>query len=442
MKLTPQRMLFEGINFLLAVLFVIPLGVLIEQSCGVAPYHGCFIPCLAVIGFLFGRFSLQSSIQKGMLQCAIGFITATVLALFLSMGLGLATVLLTLLTAFFSVFFFFSARKAAYTVYAPMAVSGILLHLAVLLCFAAFEWDAGLSRFTSTVSIVFFLLTLFAFSAKGLRRSMHKGSGSKRVTYPAGMQMGNFLLVTGFILVAAFISNIYPIFNLFSQGFAVIMRGLIAIVAFLTSLFDRRTISGAYETEAESAVEVSAEDNIMNVEPKGEAGWITTGVEIFAFICVMLFVVYALYKLMRKLHDSGVQLPAFLRNIRDKFAPIQEEDYVDEAENLFDMKRMIADTRNNMKNALKKLRERPQKLEDFPDNRMKIRFAFQQLLKKVKLRNPGATAQTPNEIYRAEYDGEAEFREFMDYYNVAKYSDAKIPDEAAECAKEILKQKL
>ena len=84
MKLTPQRMLFEGINFLLAVLFVIPLGVLIEQSCGVAPYHGCFIPCLAVIGFLFGRFSLQSSIQKGMLQCAIGFITATVLALFLS----------------------------------------------------------------------------------------------------------------------------------------------------------------------------------------------------------------------------------------------------------------------------------------------------------------------------------------------------------------------
>ena len=441
MKLTPQRMLFEVINFLMAVLFVIPLGVVIEQGCGLAPYQCCFIPCLSVIGFLFGRFSLQSSIQKGMIQCGVGLIAATVFALVLSAGLGLATILMTLLTAFFSVFFFFSARKAAYTVYAPMAVSGILIHLVVLLCCTAFEWDAGLSRFTSAVSICFFLLTLFAFSAKGLRRSMHKGSGTKRVVYPTGMQMGNFLLVTGFILIAAFISNIYPIFRVFSQGFSVILKGLLAIVAFLSSHFERRT-TGASVVETESHVEVSAEDNLMAVEPKGEASWITTGVEIFAFICVMLFVIYALYKLIRKLHNSGIRLPGFLRNIRDKFAPIQDEDYVDESENLFDMKKMLSDTRSNMKNALKKLRERPQKLDDFPDNRMKIRFAFQQMLIKIKLRNPGASAQTPNEIYRAEYDGEEEFRAFIDYYNEAKYSNQEIPDDAAECARAILKQKL
>lgn len=441
MKLTPQRMLFEVINFLMTVLFVIPLGIAIEQFCGLPPYHCCFVPCLSAIGFLFGRFSLQSSIQKGMLQCAAGFILSTAAALFLSFGLGLATVLLTILTAFFSVFLFFTARKAAYTVYAPMAVSGILIHLVVMLCGIAFEWDAGLNRFTSIVSICFFLLSLFAFSAKGLRRSMHKGSGAKGVAYPAGMQMGNFLLVTGFILVAAFISNIYPIFQLFSQGFWVILRGLLAIVAFLSSLFDRRTIA-TNMTETESAVEVSAEDNLMDYTPKGEASWITTGVEIFAFICVLLFVAYALYKLMQKLHDSGVRLPAFLRNIRDRFAPIQEEDYIDESESLFDMKKMLSDTRNNMKNALKKIQERPQKLEDFPDNRMKIRFVFQQMLKRVKLRNPGAAAKTPNEIYRAEYDGETEFREFMDYYNAARYSDQELPDEAAECAKAIMKQKL
>lgn len=434
-------MLFEVINFLLAVLFVIPLGVFIEQMCGLAPYCGCFIPCLAVIGFLFGRFSLKSNITVCMIQCGVSLIAATILALVLSSGLGLAATLLPLLTAFFSVFFFFSARKAAYTVYAPMAVSGILIHLVVLLCCTAFEWNAGLSRFTSLVSISFFLLTLFALSAKGLRRSMHKGSGAKGVIYPAGMQMGNFLLVTGFILVAAFISNIYPIFQIFSQGFSIILKGLVAIVAFLSSLFDRRTI-GTNVTETESHVEVSAEDNIMAVEPKGEASWITTGVEIFAFICVMLFVVYALYKLMKKLHASGVRLPGFLRNIRDRFAPIQDEDYVDESESLFDMKKMLSDTRNNMKNALKKIRERPQKLDDFQDNRMKVRFAFQQMLKKVKLRNPGASSQTPNEIYRAEYDGEEEFQEFIAYYNEAKYSTKDIPDDAADCAKAILKQKL
>ena len=180
----------------------------------------------------------------------------------------------------------------------------------------------------------------------------------------------------------------------------------------------------------------------MDVEPKGEASWITTGVEIFAFICVMLFVVYALYKLMQKLRSSGVRLPGFIRSLRDKFAPIQDEDYEDESESLFDMKKVLSNTKDSMKKTLQKLRERPQKLDDFPDNRMKMRFAFQQLLKKVKIRNPGAAAQTPNEIYAAEYDGEEDFRAFMDYYNAAKYSDQAIPDDAADCARAILKQKM
>jgi hypothetical protein len=439
--MTKQRLLFEIINFLMALLFVIPLGVFVEQICGYPLYRCCFIPCLAVIGFLFGRASLTSSIQKAMILSGIGFVLSTALALILSWGLGLATVLLTLLTAFFSMFFYFSARKAAYTIYAPMAVGGILLHLLVLLCCEGFYWSDAVGKFTSTVSICFFLLTLFAFSAKGLRRSMHRGSADKRVVYPAGMQMGNFLLVAGFILVAAFISNIYPIFKVFSQGFAIVLKGLIAMFGFFTGLFDRRTISTTV-TEDEAATEVSAEDNIMNVEPKGEASWLTTGVEIFAFICVVLFFLYAAYKLVQKMRERGVQLPGFLRNLRDKFAPVVDEDYEDEAESLFDMKKMLSDTKDNMKNALKKIRERPQKLEDFPDDRMKIRFVFQQMLKRVKLRDPGAAAKTPNEIYHREYEGEEEFRTFLDYYNTAKYSDAPLPPDAAERAKSILKQKL
>ena len=95
-----------------------------------------------------------------------------------------------------------------------------------------------------------------------------------------------------------------------------------------------------------------------------------------------------------------------------------------------------------MANALKKLRERPQKLDDFPDSRMKIRFVFQQMLKRVKLRNPKAAAQTPNEIYEKEYAGEEDFRQFMDYYNQAKYSEDELPADAADLAQAILKQKL
>jgi hypothetical protein len=270
---------------------------------------------------------------------------------------------------------------------------------------------------------------------------MHRGSADKRVVYPAGMQMGNFLLVTGFILLAAFISNIYPIFQLFSTGFAVVIRAIIAFFAFFSSLFDRRTV-GMDVTEEEAAASVAEEDNIMAVDPKGEASWVTTGVEIFAFICVVLFFLYALYKLSQKLRDSGMRMPAFLRNLRDRFAPVIDEDYVDENESLFDMKQMLSDTRNNVANAIKRIRERPQKLDDFSDDRLKIRFVFQQMLKRVKMRNSRAISQTPNEIYEKEYAGEADFRQFIDYYNLARYSDNPMPEDASEIAHSIIKQKL
>ena len=441
MKLSMQRTLFEIINFMMTLLFVIPLGVFIEQLCGYPLYRCCLIPCVSVIGFIVGRVSLTKPMSVAMILSGVGLIVSLTLALFLSWGLGLATILLTLLTAFFSLFFFFSSRKAAYTIYAPMAVSGILIHLLVLLFCTGLEWPEQVGRFTSTVSICYFLLSLFAFSANGLRRSMHRGSADKRVVYPAGMQMGNFLLVTGFILLAAFISNIYPIFQIFSAGFAVVIRAIIAFFAFFSSLFDRRTV-GMDVTEEEAAASVADEDNIMAVDPKGEAGWVTTGVEIFAFICVVLFFLYAIYKLMQRLRDSGMRMPAFLRNLRDRFAPVVDEDYVDENESLFDMKQMLSDTRDNMKNALKKLRDRPQKLEDFPDDRMKIRFVFQQMLKRVKLRNNRAICQTPNEIYEKEYDGEEDFRQFMDYYNLARYSDDPMPEDASDVAQAIIKQKL
>lgn len=439
MKPTLQRMLFEIVNFLMALLFIIPVGVLIEQMCGYPLYRCCLIPCISSIGFIVGRFSLKSSATNAIILCIAAFLISTVLTLALSWNMGLATILLTICTAFFSIFFFFSARKAAYTIYAPMAIGGIILHLGILLCCAGFHWDAKVNRFTSIISICFFLLTLFSFSAKGLRRSMYRGSGDKRVIYPACMQMGNFLLVTGFILAAVFISNIYPIFHLFSQGFTVFLNWLISALAFLSSLFERKTVSTV--PEEESVSEIPAEDNIMNVEPKGEASWITTGVEIFAFLCVMLLVIYAVYKLIQRIHASGIRIPNFLQNLRDKFAPIAEEDYIDETENLFDMKKVLSDTRSNIKKAFAKLRERPQKIEDFPDNRTKVRFAFQQLLKKVKARNPNIISQTPNEIYEKEYAGDQNFREFMDYYNQAKYSNRPLTNEAADCAKEILKQK-
>ncbi len=439
MKISVQRTLFEIINFALSALFVIPLGVLAEQLCGYPLYTCCLVPMLSVLGHLAGRLSMKMPAPVAMAMCGGSAVIATVLSYFLCPGFTLVTLLICLLSLFFSVFFFFSARKAGYTIHAPTTVSGVLIHIFVLICCAGFVWPQNVTQLVSVVSIIFFLLTLFAMSAKGLRKSLFRGNSHKSVTYPAGMQMGNFLLVTGFIIIAAFISNIYPIFNLFSEIFAYVLKAIIAAFAFFISLFDRR----GFSTDVEEGVsQEAAQNSIMNAEPKGEASWITKSVEVFAFIVVVLFAMYFIIKIGQRLRNSGMRLPKFLRDLRDKFAAVDDEDFVDETESLLDMKELVKDTGARVRGALKKLRDRPQKMDDFPDNRMKVRFAFQQLLKKVSTRDPGAAAKTPNEILIQEYPGEEDFEEFMDYYNQARYSTVEISDDAILCAKGILKQKL
>ena len=439
MKILKQRSLFSVINFLMAFLLVIPLGVLIEQLCHCALYSCCLLPALAVIGYAAGRWSMPKPFAVAVACVVISTVLAAGLCLILTPSGTLVTVLITLYTAFFTVFYFFSARKAGYSVYAPMSVSGILLHILVLIFCVGFDVQETAVTVASVAAIIFFLLALYSFSAAGLRKSLHKTSADKHVAFPAGMQMGNFLLVTGFILIAAFISNIHPIFQVFSRLFIHVIRFIGAAFGFFTGLFDRRSVS----TDVDEGVSESiAEDSILNAEPKGEAAIITTGVEIFSFILAIAILGYLCFLIIRKLQKMGLQMPAFLQNLRDKLNPVTDQDFEDETENLFDSKAILAGAGNKLKNAVKKLRDRPQKISDFEDPRMKVRFAYQQLLKKVVIRDPSALAKTPNEIYVQEYKGESEFREFMDYYNEAKYSDIPLGDDAAECAEGILRQKL
>ena len=437
-KLPIQRLLAECINLLMALLFVIPLGVLIEQLCGYPLYRCCLVPMLACIGFLLGRISMTRPAAISSVLCGLGLAAAVAFALILTPHGLLVKLLLTLLTGFFSVFFFFSARKAGYSIYAPMAISGILIHVAVLIVCTGMQWPQRTAQLLSWVSIVYFLLTLFSFSSKGLRKSLHKGSGERQVNYPAGMQMGNFFLVTGFIIIAAFVSNIYPIFRLFSKGFSYVIAAIVSFFAYLTSFFDKKTTVGSDPIDT---VESIAEDSILNVEPKGEAGWVTSMVEIIAFVVVLLVLIYVVYKLICKLRASGLRLPGFLQNLRDRFAPVVTEDYVDETENLFQVGEMLNDTKKRMKKALKKLRDRPQRMEDFPDSRTKVRFAFQQLLRRTAAHDPSAISKTPNELLQTESSQAPDMTQFISYYNRARYSDQDIPEAAVDCAKKILKQK-
>ena len=51
-------------------------------------------------------------------------------------------------------------------------------------------------------------------------------------------------------------------------------------------------------------------------------------------------------------------------------------------------------------------------------------------------------AMTPEELLRKDYPGEPDAAALVDYYNKARYSEEPIPDDAAACARTVLKKRL
>ena len=439
--LTPQRVLFEIVNFLLTLSFCIPLGAFLEQFFGYPAYRTAFLLCASCLGYIMGRLSMHAETNSAMGACALGVVGACLAMAFALPrpvhGFYIAYIAHILLTAVLSVYFYFCARKAGYAIYGPLSIAGIILHLAVLILFAGLEYSDQLLRVASIGAVVFFLLSLYAFNAKGLRRSIHAGTNKATVSYPAGMQMCNFFLISGFIILALILSNISPLFVMFSFVFGRALKFIIKLMGFVTSLFDRRGVATSYE-EDEMAT-VAEGDSIFDLEPRGESPLATTLVAIFAMACVLVLVILFLRWVFKKGLKRIGGVPRFVMKLRGLFAPPEEEDYVDETESLFTWKTLADGTLESLKNMLKKVTERPQRFDDFEDPRLKVRFAFKEILKKI---GPKSVYQTPYELLAGPLDDDDEYAEFIELYNDVKYNDAVPSDAQVQQARQLMKQKL
>ena len=438
--LTPQRVLFEIVNFLLTAAFCIPIGAFLEQFFGYPEYRVCFLLCYSCLGYILGRYTMHSEANGAMSACAVATVAACLLMAFtlphVAKGFYVAYIFMILLSGFLAVFIFFCARKAGYTIYGPLSISGILVHLAILLIFAGLEYSDRMLQLASIGATVFFLLSLYAFNAKGLRRSIHAGSTKATVSYPAGMQMCNFFLITGFIILALILSNISPLFVMFTFVFGRFLKFIIKLMSFVTGLFDRRGVATSYE-EDEMAT-VAEGDSIFNTEPRGESSIVTTMVAIFAMACVVVLLILFLRWFFKKTLKKLGGMPRFMVKLKGLFAPPEEEDYVDETENLFTWKTLADGTKDSLKNLLKKVTERPQRFDDFSDPRMKIRFAFREILKKAGSRS---IYRTPYELLAEDLEDDSDYYGFIDTYNDVRYNDSMPSDEQVQEAKRLMKQK-
>lgn len=442
MRTTRQRLLFEIVNFALALLYSAPLSLLLERL--LFPESQFLMltafASLSVLGYIAGRVALKMDGQIALIVC---FVTAAVVMGIILLAVprvSFFAILFAVYAAFMTVYFFLTARKAGYTIYAPFAVSGILIYLLVMLIFFATNLSDQAAELLNYFSVIFFLLSLYALNAKGLRKSLHKGTEAQSVKYPHGMQMRNFLLVTGFILLAAIISNIYPLFALFGIIGQYIVKLFSKVFYFINWLFDQRTFR---ESSAEDDTFTDVGIDIFSDIPEH----VQTPLEKIIFYTVvfacLLGVLIAFFRWMnKKLGNSFKGLSALMNRIRNLFDNAPDEDYVDEVESIFGWKNILTSLKDNVVQAVRKITVRPERIDDMPDNRMKVRFAYRELLKQGQARNPLAICETPIEFHEKMLVGIDDMEDFVLYYNDARYSTAEIPDNAVSYAREALKVKV
>jgi hypothetical protein len=434
-----QRLLFECISLVMAILFVIPFGVCFEQWFGFPLWRTAFLPCFAVIGHIAGRATLRSQEGVAMGACGISAVVATVLTGIFLPGWGLGGIICLLLTLAGSVFLFLCARKAGYSLYTPMAVVGILADLGLILICAIQSIPEASQRVVSLSACAYFLLSLYAFNSSSLRSSLHKGTTARNIRYPRGIKMNNFGMLTAFIVLAILISNIYPLFQGFSTVFMKVLSFLVKCFSFLSLLFDRRGVLIDAEEESSSTT-VDDEDNIYAYEPKGESAIITTIVEIFAMIVVAILLCYLAYRAVKYLKAHLKGAGGMIGRLRGMFAVPVDDDYVDEEESLT-LKEILAQAGKSLSENAKKIAQRPQRIDDFPDDRLKIRFVYQHLLKSLRDRDPGCLYQTPNEFQAKELDSDEDVTSFIAAYNTVKYADGAPGPDDIQAARRLLKRK-
>lgn len=443
MRFHKQRVLFECINFVLSLLFIFPVSLFFERF--LFPSSPFMVltatSCLSVIGYILGRVSMNKAGEVSIVLCFAGAIVIAAVIMFTApAGYLFYKIIYALIAAAMTVLFFFMARKAGYVIYAPFSIVGIIIYLLCMILYKATELSSAASNLTNWCAIIYFLLSLYALNAKGLRKSLHKGSDDKSVRYPAGMQMNNFLLITGFIILAAIVSNIYPLFKLFQIASVYFVKGFGGVFAFINKLLDQRTGNNTH-VEDDTATEVG--QSIFDDMPEHE---ISTLEDIIfygvVFLCLLIILIVFLRWLFKTSKKNLKKLPKFMNKFRSMFDPEGDSEFIDETEDLFDLKSVLSNLGMSIKETAKKLTQRPEKIEDMPNNRMKVRFAYKELLKKGQTKYPSVVCETPIEFYEKELKAQPELIDFILYYNYARYSQDEIPDKAVEIAKDAMKVKI
>lgn len=395
-------------NVLLCGLGSLGAGVLLTGLLGLPAYQIALFVAAGLLGSGIGAITLEKS-QKWLIGLLSGSLVVTVVAGMVCLRDGFAAILLTVLYALTAG----ASVLGGFGYYGPTGWwCLVILALAYLT-----GQDNGMLLVAMLVAIV---LTLDGFRDSAMRKAQLQDRYVKRLSNPSGI-LGYSVLLLGIMLpvllgiglLAMLLGDrLTGALGKISLGSAHGASKLLYWLNWLITTFLEwfRSLFGTPDKPGGTGG--GGDDYVPDIYTGGPGSWLLT-ILLVAATAVLLLSVAA---------GAGTVL---LRQRKRPREEAENQDYIDEIEQL-----------ERPARKRRKWFERKQRMEDFESPSMKIRFAFQQLLRRREQTEPMAYTKTPNELRKQD---KADANAIINAYNRVKYGTGAVTEQELQAARRYVK---
>lgn len=395
-------------NVLLCGLGSLGAGVLLTGLLGLPAYQIALFVAAGLLGSGIGAITLEKS-QKWLIGLLSGSLVVTVVAGMVCLRDGFAAILLTVLYALTAG----ASVLGGFGYYGPTGWwCLVILALAYLT-----GQDNGMLLGAMLLAIV---LTLDGFRDSAMRKAQLQDRYVKRLSNPSGI-LGYSVLLLGIMLpvllgiglLAMLLGDrLTGALGKISLGSAHGASKLLYWLNWLITTFLEwfRSLFGTPDKPGGTGG--GGDDYVPDIYTGGPGSWLLT-ILLVAATAVLLLSVAA---------GAGTVL---LRQRKRPREEAENQDYIDEIEQL-----------ERPARKRRKWFERKQRMEDFESPSMKIRFAFQQLLRRREQTEPMAYTKTPNELRKQD---KADANAIINAYNRVKYGTGAVTEQELQAARRYVK---
>lgn len=395
-------------NVLLCGLGSLGAGVLLTGLLGLPAYQIALFVAAGLLGSGIGAITLEKS-QKWLIGLLSGSLVVTVVAGMVCLRDGFAAILLTVLYALTAG----ASVLGGFGYYGPTGWwCLVILALAYLT-----GQDNGMLLVAMLLAIV---LTLDCFRDSAMRKAQLQDRYVKRLSNPSGI-LGYSVLLLGIMLpvllgiglLAMLLGDrLTGALGKISLGSAHGASKLLYWLNWLITTFLEwfRSLFGTPDKPGGTGG--GGDDYVPDIYTGGPGSWLLT-ILLVAATAVLLLSVAA---------GAGTVL---LRQRKRPREEAENQDYIDEIEQL-----------ERPARKRRKWFERKQRMEDFESPSMKIRFAFQQLLRRREQTEPMAYTKTPNELREQD---KADANAIINAYNRVKYGTGAVTEQELQAARRYVK---